>query len=164
MAGLNSETQLDDQAAGESAVGSVHLAIPTALLEQIWRHGEAAYPEEGAGLLLGTDSDGQRQVAAILPLTNAREIIARHNRYLITAQDMLQGEQEAMRLGLEIVGVFHSHPDHPNQPSEFDRQWALPWYSYLITSVAQGAAKGSRSWRLQDDRSRFLEETLAINE
>ncbi|HWQ84858.1 MAG TPA: M67 family metallopeptidase, partial [Anaerolineales bacterium] len=107
---------------------------------------------------------GQRQVETILALTNARENTARHNRYLITPQDMLLGEREAMRQGLDIVGVFHSHPDHPDQPSEFDREWALPWYSYLITSVARGTAQGSRSWRLQDDRSQFVEEKLAINE
>ncbi len=67
-----------------------------------------------------------------------REDTARHNRYLITPQDMLAGEIEADRLGLDVVGVFHSHPDHPNLPSEFDREWALPWFSYLITSVIAG--------------------------
>lgn len=145
-------------------VVKMQLEISTELLNQIWRHGEAAYPEEGAGLLLGMELDGHRQVTALLPLTNARENTARHNRYLITAQNMLLGEQEAMRQGLDIVGVFHSHPDHPDRPSEFDREWALPWYSYLITSIQQGVAQGSRSWRLLDDRSQFVEEALAITE
>ena len=58
--------------------------------------------------------------------------------------------------------VFHSHPDHPNLPSEFDRQWALPWFSYLITSVEQGVANQSRSWRLTDDRDRFKEEKIIV--
>ena len=142
----------------------MQLEISSELLNQIWQHGEAAYPEEGAGLLLGMELEGRRRVTALLPLTNARENTARHNRYLITAQDMLRGEQEAMRLGLDIVGVFHSHPDHPDRPSEFDREWALPWYSYLITSVQQGVAQGSRSWRLLDDRSQFIEEALAFTE
>lgn len=159
---MNSDIELSVQ--NKNVQDPKILAITREQIDQIWRHGEAAYPEEGAGLLLGTDGDGQRQVMAILPLTNAREHTARHNRYLITAQEMLQGEQEAMRLGLDIVGIFHSHPDHPNQPSEFDREWALPWYSYVITSVAEGAAQGSRSWRLMDDRSRFFEETLTIIE
>ena len=145
-------------------VVKMQIEISTELLNQIWRHGEAAYPEEGAGLLLGMESDGRRQVTALLPLTNARENTARHNRYLITAQDMLLGEQEAMRQGLDIVGVFHSHPDHPDRPSEFDREWALPWYSYLITSIQQGVAQSSRSWRLLDDRSQFVEEALAFTE
>ena len=136
------------------------MILPYDILAAIQAHGERAYPDEGAGLLLGSDQSGQRQVSAILPLTNAREDAARHNRYLLTPQDMLAGEQEAERLGLEVVGVFHSHPDHPNRPSEFDREWALPWYSYIITSVEGGRAVASRSWRLRDDRSAFDEEPI----
>jgi proteasome lid subunit RPN8/RPN11 len=63
-----------------------------------------------------------------------------------------------------VIGVFHSHPDHPNQPSEFDRQWALPWFSYLITSIEKGTAVGSRSWRLEDDRTGFEEEEIIVIE
>jgi proteasome lid subunit RPN8/RPN11 len=138
------------------------LEIRSELFEQIRAHGEQAYPEEGAGLMLGSVIDDRRRVQAILPLANAREDSARHNRYLIMPQDMLRGEQEAMRLGYEILGVFHSHPDHPNQPSEFDRDWALPWYSYVITSVNKGKANSSRSWRLLEDRSGFAEEKVVV--
>ena len=141
------------------------LEIGSEVLRKIQAQGEAAYPEEGAGLMLGAvDTDDLRRVLTILPLANAREDSARHNRYLITAQEMLFGEQEAMRLGFDILGVYHSHPDHPNQPSEFDRDWALPWYSYVITSVKQGKADGSRSWRLVDDRERFVEEVVTVIE
>jgi proteasome lid subunit RPN8/RPN11 len=132
------------------------------IVKQIHTFLEAAYPDEGAGLLLGDEPSGQRRVLAILPLANSRESDARRNRYLITPQDMLHGEQEAMRLGLDVIGIFHSHPDSPNQPSEFDREWALPWFSYLITTVNVGQAQGSRSWRLQDDRSQFKEELVAV--
>jgi proteasome lid subunit RPN8/RPN11 len=140
------------------------ILIAEEVLKRIHAHGAESYPEEGAGLMLGRDEDGKREVLEILTLTNSREDAARHNRYLITAQDMLAGEQEAMRLGLDIVGVFHSHPDHPNRPSEFDREWALPWYSYLITSVQGGEAAGSRSWRLAEDRQRFDEEEIILIE
>ncbi|MDH5505889.1 MAG: M67 family metallopeptidase [Anaerolineae bacterium] len=136
------------------------LQITAALLDEIHAHGESAYPEEGAGLLLGRAHGAHRQVQATIILSNAREDAARRNRYLITPQDMLAAEQHAARLGLDVIGVFHSHPDHPNQPSDFDRDWALPWFSYLITSVAQGRAAGSRSWRLSDDRQVFTEEPL----
>lgn len=142
--------------------GTLH--ITEQVLAEIQTHGEQAYPDEGAGLLLGRDDGVRRVVTDILPLTNAREDQARHNRYLITAEDMLAGEREAMRRGLDIVGVFHSHPDHPNRPSEFDREWALPWYSYVITSVNQSQAAGSRSWRLDDDRQKFTEEKLLAAE
>ena len=76
----------------------------------------------------------------------------------------MAGEMEAMRMGLDIVGIFHSHPDHPNRPSEFDREWALPWFSYVITSIQQGKAAGSRSWRLEDNRQSFIEETIVVLE
>lgn len=138
------------------------LEIPETILEEIYAHGEAAYPEEGAGLLLGSANGDGRRVAAIAKIANAREDGARHNRYLITAQDMLRGEEEAMRQGLDVVGVFHSHPDHPDRPSEFDREWALPWFSYLITSVQSGRAAESRSWRLSEDRSIFEEEKIKV--
>lgn len=140
------------------------LEIPAEVLQQILQHGEAAYPEEGAGLLLGQEDGGAvRRVTAVITFSNAREDAARHNRYLITPQDMLRGEQEAARLGVDVLGVFHSHPDHPDQPSEFDREWALPWFSYLITSVQSGRAVRSRSWRLLEDRSAFDEESLVLD-
>jgi proteasome lid subunit RPN8/RPN11 len=139
------------------------LYIPTEIIEQIQRHGENAYPEEGAGLLLGRVEGEIKAVTAILPLSNTREDGARHNRYLLTAQDYLYGEQEAVRLGLDVLGVFHSHPDHPNRPSEFDREWAMPWFSYVITSVNSGKSAGSRSWLLSEDRQTFNEESIILN-
>ena len=138
------------------------LQIQELVLQLIYEHGKQAYPEEGAGLLLGSDDGDIRKITAILPLENSREENARSNRYLITPQEIMQGEDYAFSLGLDIVGIFHSHPDHPNRPSEYDREWALPWYSYLITSINQGEAVGSRSWRLLDDRSQFIEEELVV--
>jgi proteasome lid subunit RPN8/RPN11 len=138
------------------------IEIPGDILKQIHNHGQAAYPEEGAGLLLGVVDGERKQVKGILGLANSREDSARHNRYLITAQDMLNGEQQAISMGLDILGVFHSHPDHPNRPSEFDREWAMPWFSYVITSVDHGQAIESRSWQLSEDRLSFIEEKIAI--
>ncbi len=140
------------------------IKITSRLLKEIHTHGKNAYPEEGAGLLLGSEQDGFRSVLNLLKLDNSREKIARHNRYLITARDMLQGEKEAEQLGLSIVGIFHSHPDHPNLPSEFDREWAIPWYSYLITSIQNAEALDTRCWRLLDDRSGFSPEEIIISQ
>jgi proteasome lid subunit RPN8/RPN11 len=140
------------------------LEISEEIIARIHRDGESAYPEEGAGLLLGHENGDSRTVVDILQLKNSREDSARHNRYMITGQDMFEGEKEAMRRKMDVVGVFHSHPDHPNRPSEFDREWALPWYSYIITSIKQGQADGSRSWRLTDDRESFIEEKIAIQQ
>ena len=127
-------------------------------LAQIHSHGEQAYPEESAGFLIGDEG----KVEQILPLSNAREDTARHNRYLIAPEDYLKAQSTADNLGLSLIGVFHSHPDHPNQPSEFDREWAQPFFSYIITRVNEGTAIESRSWRLLEDRSKFEEEEIKI--
>ena len=137
----------------------MNLKLSKDVLAKIHAHGEQAYPEEGAGFLLGVEN-GARDVQAIFPLTNSREDSARHNRYLITPNDYLKAELEADKLGLSLLGVFHSHPDHPNRPSEFDRDWAQPFFSYIITSVDKGKAIESRSWRLLEDRSQFVEEEI----
>ncbi|HMB21896.1 MAG TPA: M67 family metallopeptidase [Anaerolineales bacterium] len=134
------------------------LAISRELLDQIHTHGEKAYPEEGAGFLIGSEGS----VENILPIDNSREDGARHNRFLITPEDYLQAELTADRLGLSLIGVFHSHPDCPNIPSEYDREWAQPFFSYIITNVNQGKAVESRSWRLLEDRSMFEEEEIKI--
>ena len=138
------------------------LEIHSDLLDEIHRHGEQAYPEEAAGMLLGKVEADRKIVLQRLELHNAREDSARHNRYLLTASDYLNAEQVAANLGVDVVGVYHSHPDHPNRPSDFDREWAMPWFSYLITSVQAGQAQGSRSWQLAEDRSAFYEETIIL--
>ena len=130
------------------------------ILAKIYAHGETAYPEEGAGFLLGSDDGAQRQVTQIFTTENAREDEARHNRYLVAPEDYLKAEITADELGLSLIGVFHSHPDSPNRPSEFDREWAQPFFSYVITSVNEGKAIESRSWRLAEDRSNFEEEEI----
>jgi proteasome lid subunit RPN8/RPN11 len=138
------------------------LIVPPKILEQIHEHGESAYPEEGAGFMLGKEEQDQRTVTQLFITENAREETARQNRYLVTPKEYLQAEVMADQLGLSLIGVFHSHPDHPNQPSDFDREWAQPNFSYVITNINLGMAAESRSWRLEEDRSRFIEERIHI--
>jgi proteasome lid subunit RPN8/RPN11 len=138
------------------------LELSAKILEDIHAHGKSSYPEEGAGLLLGKVNGDYKRVISIIKYSNAREDNVRHNRYLLTPQDYLHGEQEASNLGLDVLGIFHSHPDHPNRPSEYDREWAMPWFSYVITSVQAGNAVDSRSWLLSDDRSHFFEEEIRV--
>jgi len=137
------------------------LHISGVLIKQIKDHGESHYPEEGAGLILGRFNAEIRYAEQFLPLANQFESSSRHNRYLIKPEEMLNAELQAERLGLDIIGVFHSHPDYPAIPSEFDRERALPWYSYIITRVDSSGAIESRSWRLSDERQ-FLEEEILI--
>ncbi len=135
------------------------LAVSNDLITKIVAHVEEAYPEEGAGFLIGVEGE----VKQILSLPNARENEARHNRFLFTPEDYLKAELAADKLGLSLIGVFHSHPDCPNVPSEYDREWAQPFFSYIITRVDAGKAVSHRSWRLLEDRSKYDEENITIN-
>ena len=134
------------------------LVVPNRLIAQINAHVEKVYPEEGAGFLVGDEGE----VKEILPLSNAREDAARKNRFLITPEDYLKAELKADSLGLSLIGVFHSHPDCPNVPSEYDREWAQPFFSYIITRVDDGKSVSHRSWRLVEDRSKYDEEEIKI--
>jgi proteasome lid subunit RPN8/RPN11 len=138
------------------------LEISPALLEKIHQDGERKYPEEGAGLLLGSVMENRRTVKEIILAKNIQEPSTRRRRYAISPHDFAAAEDEAEKGGLELLGVFHSHPDHSDLPSEFDLELAVPWFSYLITSIVEGQAKSSRSWRLLDDRTDFSEEVLEI--
>jgi proteasome lid subunit RPN8/RPN11 len=133
------------------------------LSEQIEReireHGARDYPNETCGALLGRDAEHGREVRALYPLTNRRDDSPR-NRFSITADDFCEAERAAAKLGLELVGWYHSHPDHPARPSEFDREHAWPWYSYIIVSVAAGKPQDMTSWLLADDRSQFASEEI----
>jgi proteasome lid subunit RPN8/RPN11 len=134
---------------------NVTLVLTKTLAGELRIHGEAAYPHEGAGLILGR-SEGERRVAQrIVPIANRWPENGRRRRYRLDPQDLMRAEDEADREGLDIVGVFHSHPDHPAAPSDTDREWALPWYVYVITSVRSGRAAESTGWRLAEDRTRF---------
>ncbi len=136
--------------------------LSTEICNRIHAYAEKSYPDEGAGLILGINQNGDKHLFELLWFANARENSARRNSYLLTPHDYLAGELEAERLGLEVVGMFHSHPDHPDQPSDFDREWAIPSLSYIIISIWQGSAVSSRSWKLDSDRNRFTEEPILI--
>lgn len=103
------------------------ITIPADVMERIRQHGEACYPEEGAGLLLGRLEGNARLVADIHPIENTFDPQGRARRYRLEPSALLAAEREAEAQGLEVLGVFHSHPDHPDQPSDYDRDWALPW-------------------------------------
>jgi proteasome lid subunit RPN8/RPN11 len=132
-------------------------------MEAIRAHLVRAYPEEGCGVLLGRDLGSERIVERTLALDNQRAD-SRHNRYLLSPEQLLAAEREARAVALDVVGFFHSHPDHPARPSAFDLEHAWPYYSYLIVGVERGRAAEARSWRLADDRSRFDPEDLRTPE
>ncbi|HUP23316.1 MAG TPA: M67 family metallopeptidase [Thermoanaerobaculia bacterium] len=140
------------------------LRLPAALLERVREHGRTAYPEECCGVMLGRidRASGRTEVVRLVAQENQREDEHRHNRYLISPEAVLHADREARTAGLEIVGYYHSHPDHPSRPSDFDRDHAWPDQSYLIVAVAGGQPATAQSWRLRDDRSAFEEETVEV--
>jgi proteasome lid subunit RPN8/RPN11 len=118
--------------------------------------GERGYPFEICGFLFGKlEQNGDRRVSEILPIENARESEAKHNRFEIAPQDFLKAERKAAAEGLDLLGVYHSHPDCPAYPSQFDLEWALPFYSYAIVSVIKGKADTINAFELSEDRLRF---------
>jgi proteasome lid subunit RPN8/RPN11 len=138
----------------------VSLLLRASHTERVHTHLCRAYPEEGCGVLLGRERDGTREVEDIVELENERDE-SRHNRYVISPEQFLRAEKEARAAGLDVIGFYHSHPDHPARPSAFDLEHAWPWYSYVIVSVERGRVADVRSWRLREDRGAFDPEPLA---
>ena len=127
---------------------------------EIEAHAERTFPEECCGTMLGRDlDDGRREVVAVLPIENTKDE-NRERRFLIEPRAVLEAEREAKRRGLDVVGIYHSHPNHPSQASEFDRLHAMPFWSYLIVSCMDGKSSTIQSWLLREDRSVFDEETV----
>ncbi|GHV95753.1 hypothetical protein AGMMS50293_20730 [Spirochaetia bacterium] len=131
----------------------------------IHAEGEKAYPNECCGVLLGAFFDDDRideyrLVENIIPINNAREQTEQYHRFKIEPEDLMRAEKEAKAQKREVLGFYHSHPDHPARPSEYDRNNAFPFYSYIIVSVEKGKAAELTSWRLTDDRKEFLEELV----
>jgi proteasome lid subunit RPN8/RPN11 len=140
------------------------IVVPADQFRQIEAHGEEAYPNEGAGFLLGHVNGDEVVITFVLPMENRREAEAQHNRYSIEAKDYANAELEAAKRDLSLVGVFHSHPDHPARPSQFDLDYAWPNFSYFITSVQKGKADVTYAWRLRSDRTGFDEDQLEITQ
>lgn len=132
-------------------------------LRDVHRHASRTYPEECCGVLMGRLRPGAEGgvVERAVALENERRD-SRHNRYVIEPETVLHAHRQARELELDILGYYHSHPDHPAVPSEFDREHAWPGMSYLITAVEKGRVVDTRSWRLRDDRSAFDEEPLDV--
>ena len=138
------------------------LLLPSNVGQEIREHGEKDYPHECCGAMLGAETGAGREVRALYPLVNRRDDSPR-NRFSITPEDFRAAERAAIQRGLDLLGWYHSHPDHPARPSEFDREHAWPWYSYVIVSVEAGIPRDLTSWRLEDDRSKFQpEEVLPV--
>jgi len=152
------------------------LSISETVNQAIRRHGQETYPHECCGALVGTTGDAESRVVDVVPLPNTTEEGPRR-RFLVRASDYRLAERRAAEMGGELLGFYHSHPDHPARPSQYDLDHAWPTFAYIIVSVKgqvhEGAAvdQSRRSseaakaddmtvWFLKDDRSSFEEGSL----
>jgi proteasome lid subunit RPN8/RPN11 len=147
-------------------------------LEQMLQHAERDYPSECCGMMLGKVGGDAKTVYEVVAIHNLRHDPSKaqkmlpvdspdqetdRNRFLIDPGEQLRVEKSARERNLDVIGYYHSHPDHPAKPSRYDRDHAWPWYSYVIMEVNRGKAGEFNSWILSDDRSRFDQEAVETN-
>ena len=131
------------------------LTLDSGIATAIRRHGEETYPHECCGALVGRNG----HATAVVALPNTTEEGPRR-RFLVRPSDYRLAERQAGELGGELLGFYHSHPDHPARPSQYDLDHAWPTFAYVIVAVAAGAAADMTVWYLKDDRTIFEEGEL----
>jgi proteasome lid subunit RPN8/RPN11 len=137
------------------------LRIGAGEVEHIHDHAREAYPEECAGALVGMDTGEMKVVVDVWRAQNTHEE-DRGRRFLIEPLQIKEFEERVQERDMDLLGFYHSHPDHPAEPSEYDREHAWPYYSYVIASVGEAEVNYMRSWVLKDDRSGYDEEPIAF--
>jgi proteasome lid subunit RPN8/RPN11 len=145
-------------------MNSRRLTITAGVDEAIRAHGQETYPHECCGALVGRDD----RVTAVVALPNMTDEGPRR-RFLVRPSDYREAERQASELGAELLGFYHSHPDHPARPSQYDLDHAWPTFAYIIVAVAGATAEGATAgdltvWYLKDDRSSFEEGSLQHGE
>ena len=140
-------------------MNSRRLTITAGVDQAIRMHGQETYPHECCGALVGRDD----RVTAVVALPNTTEEGPRR-RFLVRPSDYREAERRASELGAELLGFYHSHPDHPARPSQYDLDHAWPTFAYIIVAVAAATAGDVTVWYLKDDRSSFGEGSLQHGE
>jgi proteasome lid subunit RPN8/RPN11 len=137
------------------------IRITEQLARQIEQHGIKTYPEECCGMMLGVSEDGVHAVEEVIKIDNSQDE-NRRRRFFITPEQYLQAEQLARKWKMDLLGFYHSHPDHPAAPSAFDTEHALPWFTYIIVAVDHGKAAAMTAWVLNEERTQFVERTIMV--
>jgi proteasome lid subunit RPN8/RPN11 len=158
------------------------IRVSDAHIEAIRRHGAAEFPRECCGVLLGDVEEGIKIVREVRLLPNTFEPsdefersigglesdadappVGQERRYMVSPDTMFQLMREERRTKRKVLGFYHSHPNHPARPSEYDRVWAMPWYSYIIVSIMRGEPADMTCWLLSEGGLKFDAETIEIN-
>ena len=158
------------------------IRLSEAHLNAIRTHGAMTFPNECCGVLLGDVAGADKTVREVRALANVFEpsaefetsvlpegadtanvdAVGQERRYFVSPQEMFALMQEERRTQRKVLGFYHSHPNHPARPSAYDREWASPWYTYIIVSVMDGRPADLTAWQLDDDRQAFSPETWEI--
>jgi proteasome lid subunit RPN8/RPN11 len=136
------------------------LLLPAVLRRQIEAEGAAAYPSECCGILIGRDESGRRIIERLMPGRNTFDADEQYHRFSIDPLLQVRAEKEAEAAGKVVLGFYHSHPDHPARPSEYDREHAWPFYSYVIVAIEKGRAADMTSWVLDDATNQFAAQDI----
>ena len=122
--------------------------------------GARAFPNECCGVIYGRDVDGRRRVERLEPVSNDFESGEQYHRFSISAKTLMQAERSAAAAGQMVLGFYHSHPDHPARPSEYDREHGWPFYSYVIVSIMARTPAAMTSWVLNETTEQFEEQAI----
>ena len=137
------------------------IQLSKTLMNDIHAHAASDFPHECCGVMVGTARGDRKSVTALHKAENVHED-GHERRYLISPDQFMKIDRDARNAGETIVGIYHSHPNHPAMPSGYDREWAWPWYSYIIVSVMDGIVDETTNWVLLDDRTAFEAENITI--
>jgi proteasome lid subunit RPN8/RPN11 len=133
------------------------IVLPGSIAKQIETEGMAAYPNECCGILIGKEKDGRRVVERLAPMKNVFDAGEQYHRFSIDPLAQIEAEKSADDAGQLVLGYYHSHPDHPARPSEYDRTHVPPWsfYSHIIVAIEKGRPAAMTAWFLDENTEQF---------
>jgi proteasome lid subunit RPN8/RPN11 len=138
----------------------IKLILPASLARQIEQEGSQQYPNECCGIMYGRDNGAGRVVERIEAVANVFDESEKYHRFSISPQELMVAERKASDEGRLVLGFYHSHPDHPARPSEYDRQHAWPFYSYVIVAIAKREPIDMTSWVLDETTETFSRQDI----
>jgi len=147
--------------AQDFGINMTEIVLTKDIINNFLKHGEKDYPFECCGFILGHFIDEKSVGTEYIAAPNTKEE-NKERRFLIDPMVYQDAEDQADKKGISIISIVHSHPDHPDIPSDYDKNHAWPGFSYIIISIKKGAAVSYRSWKLNQDRIKFIEEKITI--